>query len=179
MVNEYKKVPLIKTKRQRRRVMASLYIYLSREVKKRKDYEEKQGKQNDKQCLNYYVDGMRIFYEKGMFYIRLNDIEDPIPDVISDIVVGFSSRDLISLEPKREIGFYKLKTAIATVDIQGNYIDVRINAKKIEHLKELYYKIREGTILPSKSWKGEQTSQKTKEKKKKSLYIRFRDFMLP
>ena len=146
--------------------MSSIYVYLSEEVKNKEGYEEKQRSERGQQWKEYRIAGMYLFRDKERPYISLSEIECPIPEIVSDIVVGFSLRDWIPSRPKRINGIYKLETATATVDTSGDRTEVRITAEKLEDLRELYYKIRAGQTFPSENWEAEQItdpSPKTEE----------------
>lgn len=151
--------------------MSSIYVYLSESVKDKESYEEKPRSQGGQQWKDYHVAGMSLFHDKGRPYVSLGDIESPIPEILSDIVVGLSLYEWIPSRPKRINGIYKLGTATATVDTSGDRIEVRITAEKLEDLRGLYYKIRAGQILPSENWEEEQisdSSQKAGETKVKA-----------
>jgi len=149
--------------------MSSIYVYLSKEVEKKEGYEEKQRGKDSEQYKDYSIAGMHIFRDKGKPYIMLGEVENSIPEVVSDIVVGVSLHDWIPLTPKRIKGVYKLKSATAIVDLSGDRTEVRITAEKIEDLRELYYKIRTGQILPSENWEAEQITESPVKKKCKGL----------
>ena len=156
--------------------MASIFIYLQEEIKNRSDFKEAKGY---KDCVEYYVGEIRIFRDGGGFYILRREVEDNIPEILRGVVRRVSLREWQSYSISRRIcGKYSCKTASAVVDTQisnneGGW-DLRIIGNNFEDVKELYYKIRSGRILPSENWEAEQITEPPVKKKIKGFFGWFR-----
>ena len=134
----------------------SINVYLKgEEVRELKDFVQKTE-------IEYCIPGVKLWYEKGRWYTRLNDLSEPVPPVLADIVEEISFHGKIPFYVSREAGIYRYNTAEAEVDLNKSSDDewneVRINAKKMEDLRELFRRIKIGSIRPEpgESYGGEQ-----------------------
>ncbi|QQG46452.1 MAG: hypothetical protein HYY55_01230 [Candidatus Niyogibacteria bacterium] len=100
------------------------------------------------------ISGVKLLRDKGRWYISLGKLTDPIPEAVTDIVDEVSLHEYA--DTQREIGIYRHKSAEAEVDKSGGGRMIRIRAKRMEDLLELYRKIRVGSIRPEQSYEGQQ-----------------------
>lgn len=139
----------------------SINVYLKGdEVTKLKDFKTKQMQNRDRQWEEYGLPGVSIWREKGRWYITLNEPTEPIPAAVAGIVEEISFRVWIPGSPSREAGIYRHESAEAEVGTDKSSGDlkyeIRIRAKNMADLLELYRKIRIGSIRPAQSYEGEQ-----------------------
>ncbi|MDP2676188.1 MAG: minor capsid protein [bacterium] len=109
----------------------------------------------------FEVPGLDIWHEEGRWYTILYDVNAPVPAEVADIVEEISLYDLIPASPKRESGIYRYKSAEAEIEPDGGEkprIQVRIRAKKMDDLRELFRSIKAGSIRPEKSYENRQIS---------------------
>ena len=87
--------------------------------------------------------------------IRLNSgdlLQANVDKALLPFVTGYHFVDNfnVGLEPKRQLGHYRLGTAFALLEIAGdNHYHVKVHAKTIEDLRDLYHLIRAGKIWPA------------------------------
>lgn len=121
---------------------------------------------NPPKKTSFQVLGTDIFYEKDRWYIPLGSVTDRIPGELFAMEVECTLHERIS--GNREAGFYRLETATAELDFPAGEdckSQLRIQAEKFQDLKELFNRIRTGTIRPrpEDSFEGAQTGQSHKE----------------
>lgn len=121
----------------------------------------------DKRWEEYELPGISLRYDKGRWFMTLNDPTEPIPAVIANLVEEISSHESIPSIPKREAGIYHHESAIAEVE-HGKHGDPRktsvdIKAKCMKDLLELSRMIKVGSTRPDESYEGEQLGMSRKE----------------
>jgi len=137
----------------------SINVYLNLEkLEAHKDFEkiERQEKTGHKWYERHLL-GMYVFSEKGRYHIAFHQVEENTPQSIKDLIEEVSLFDNLPLFPKRILGRYVTKNAVAILrnDDQGRN-QLQIVGKDMESVRELYYLIRRGKILPEESWEEEQ-----------------------
>jgi hypothetical protein len=101
----------------------------------------------------YVADGdIKLYRENGRWYIAVGSIADPIPPQVLDIVDEISFRDWVPKLSERQFGVYHLVTAEAEVDLDNGdkkpRLEISIRAKNMEDVRDLYHRIRVGSISP-------------------------------
>ena len=141
----------------------SINVYLKGdEVRKLEGFttKKRQGGKPVQEWDEHELSGVKLSHDKGRWYIMLHEPTEPVPATVVDIVEEISFYEWISLRPSREAGIYRHESAEAEVEpdkIGGdNRLKIRIRAKKMEDLLELYRKIRTGSIRPEQSYEGQQ-----------------------
>ena len=137
----------------------SVNVYLVGEkVREMSEFKIVGGKKKDGGSWKQFtLSGINLSYDKGRFYICLDQPTEKISSLLADIVDEVSFWEWFPSDPAREVGIYNHKSAEAEVESpRENSVRVRIIAKKMEDLLELYRKIRIGSIRPTKSYEGEQ-----------------------
>jgi len=146
---EPSKPSAIQTTTEERSSKMSINVYLKDEAEKRS------------------ILGVNICNKKGRWYITLNELSEPIPEKIADIVEEISLIEYLPAEPKRESGLYYHETAKAEVtpsSASGKPITkVHITATKIGDIRTLFRLIRTGKVRPDESYEQEQGGMSYKE----------------
>lgn len=159
----------------------SLYVYLrGDEVKKIEGFTTtlRQGGKPVQEWNEYKLSGVSIHYdENGRWHIFLSEPTDSVPAVVADIIEEVSLHKY--LNNRREEGIYRYESAEAEIDRQsagGKFLyRVRIKAKKMEDLLELFRNIKIGSIRPDESYEGQQNglSRAELEEELKQLQDKF------
>ena len=120
---------------------------------------------------DHLIPGVSVKEAQGRYYIVLDQMDDPVPPRLKWMVDGFSFLTNIPMDPIRQIGVYRLRSisrsvlAEAKVDRLLGYatITVLIRSKTLKHLKELWERIRLGTIRPEIPYGDEQAGLSREE----------------
>ena len=122
----------------------------------------RQSNDSDKEWNEYELPGIKLCHEKGRWHLRLHELTDPIPELVVDIVDEISFYESIPTYPERVAGIYRHESAVAEIIPEAirsdSYIRMRIVSKNMDDLRELYLKIRVGSILPEESYEEQQIS---------------------
>jgi len=136
-------------------------LYLKKDVENRKGFIEKHVDNNENSEIRCYFAGKLIYKgkpEEKLFCLEPTSFEDFIPKELQDLIISIHSYQTFSIEQfkRRRLGRYRERNAIATVGIESNnlYIFVEIVGDNLEDVKNIYYKIRAGTIYPTEDWEG-------------------------
>lgn len=111
---------------------------------------------------NYNYKGLTLYCSGGDWYFTLYNVDDNIPDALKELVERVVYMGRFSFLPAREAGEYLHESAVAKVSSidnsgKGNRENsIRIDAVKMEDLRELLKQIRVGSIRPHKSYEGPQ-----------------------
>ncbi len=101
-------------------------------------------------------------YGNGKITIYLDDLLTDVPKVLREFVEEVSYYDNFGegLSPRRRLGHYRLMSASASLEeISSNrdrHYHVKLRAKNISDLRELYQLIRLGQIWPALDYESEQ-----------------------
>jgi len=139
----------------------AINVYLKGdEVKNVEGFVTKTRKQNGQEWNEYTLPGVNLWHDKGRWHTMLHEPTEPVPVAVANIVEEISFHEWTALEPHREAGIYRHESAEAEVEpdmIGGKMkLKIRIKAKKMEDLRELYRRIRVGSIRPEQSYEGPQ-----------------------
>ena len=105
----------------------------------------------------------KLYRDNGRCYIQLSDVADSVPEEAQEIVESISFKESFPISPRRETGIYRYASATAEISRDNSLQWVNIRAKKMEHLRKLYFKIRAGDIRPKPSHEGEQGGKSQSE----------------
>lgn len=120
----------------------------------------------------YKLPGIKLSYDKGRWYVVLHEPTEQVPAAIFNIVEEISFYDLMPADFKREAGIYRHESAEAEVTSEmigggRGMIRIRIKAKKMEDLLQLFRKIKIGSIRPEESYEGQQNGMSRAELERK------------
>lgn len=138
----------------------SLRVYLSKGVKEVDGYKEHKSFNSGKEYTEYLLPGMNLYFDDDKFHINLSRPTDSIPEYLQTLVEEISFYDTIPTHPKRETGVYRLMSAEAEVEVytagKTPCYSVRIRAKEMGDIIELFRLIQTGNIRPDESFECEQ-----------------------
>lgn len=148
----------------------SINVYLKGdEVKNLEGFttKKKQGGKPVQEWDEHELSGVKLSLDKGRWYIYLSEPTEPIPAVVKDIVEEISFHGYLKAGIRREMGIYRHESAEAEIDAESAggkpmYV-VRIKAKRMENLLELFHKIKIGSIRPEESYEGQQNGMSRAE----------------
>lgn len=113
----------------------------------------------------WFVPGIiTLAHERGSCFLTLNEVSDPIPPAIKDLIGFVTLREHHSAS-KRESGIYRYETAEAEVimDSSGKSVSIFIRGKSKEDALDLLKKIKTGTIRPEESYEAPQDGMSSGE----------------
>jgi hypothetical protein len=108
------------------------------------------------------IDGAKVDDHGGAVTLYLGDLLTDVPKTFENFVSGVSHYDNFGdgLIPNRRLGQYRLGSAVAELMVVGSGRDthyhVKIKAKNLADLRELYTLIRQGQIWPAIDYETEQ-----------------------
>lgn len=110
------------------------------------------------------LNGIKLeVYESGTVTLYPGDLLAAVDKSLLPFVheCSFYENFGYGLQPKRQLGHYRLGNAVAELEIVGGgrgdyHYHVRVRAKTIEDLRELYRLIREGQIWPAIDYETKQ-----------------------
>lgn len=156
----------------------SINVYLKDEVIKLPGYICKPWGHKGQSGENHIISGVTLLRDKGRWYIMLHEPTDQVPEAVADLVEEISFYEWIPSSPKREAGIYRHETAEAEVqpylDGKNNRNQVRIKAKKMEDILNLFRMIKIGSIRPEESYEGQQSGMSRAELEKENEGLRDR-----
>ena len=142
----------------------AIEVYWNEKVRMREDFKvshkiSKDGQEWDEHQLNH----INVFFSEGRMHSIIHYLDQPLPAWMEGLYSELSFCEWFPIEPKREKGVYKLRSARADLDTgrsgKDQHHSVRIVGQKLEDMAELYNLIRSGRILPSESWEDEQMTE--------------------
>lgn len=108
------------------------------------------------------IDGVKVNdYGNGKIVAYSGDLLTDVPKALQNCVAEVSYYDSFGygLSPRRRLGHYRLGSAIAELEEIGgdnrHYL-LKIRAKNMADLRELYNLIRQGQIWPALDYEAEQ-----------------------
>lgn len=135
-------------------------VYLSDEVKNVTGFADlKNGDGSPKRGIP--DQGITLYLDDGRWYTKIN-LGDQIPKVLKGVVEEISVIEFVPVYNAREWGVYRLKTARAEVSPESsgknNCLCIKLTAKNLDDLCELFHQIKVGSIrpLPEDSYEGPQ-----------------------
>ncbi|MDO8469583.1 MAG: hypothetical protein Q7S84_01000 [bacterium] len=114
------------------------------------------------------INDLTLYGSDGRLHASLGSENDEIPESLMEYVVGFSLHETVVKTGTREAGIYKHETAEAEVEFsqydarRESYI-VKITGEKMGDVRELFHKIKAGSVRPDESYEGEQLGLSRKE----------------
>ncbi|MDO8559209.1 MAG: hypothetical protein Q7R84_02650 [bacterium] len=139
----------------------SVNLYLNDNVRKSELFKSEPYRNGTGDQMTF--DGMSIFGEKGRLHIIWGN-DDPIPEILKNLVEEVSCHEVIPQMGHRESGIYRHETAECelTPEDYGNakrekpMYRLKITAKNLEDIQAIMHKIKTGTISPDESYEGNQ-----------------------
>ena len=95
----------------------------------------------------------------GIVYVCEGDLQYEIPTDLEKFVTEISYYDNFGngLHPTRRLGEYRLGTAVGGLETVGSsHYHLKLRAKNMNELRELFQLIRQGQIWPAKDYEAEQ-----------------------
>lgn len=143
----------------------SVNVYLKgEEVQKLEGFtiRKRQGGKPIQEWDEYEVPGVKLFRDKGRWFVMLSE-SDPVPEAVKDIVEEISFHAIIPRLAAREAGIYRHESAKAKVKPWNSghewKLEIRIEGKEMEDIRELFHKIEVGSIRPEESYEGPQSGK--------------------
>lgn len=145
----------------------STYVYFDSKIKEHAGFKSRPYKDSSGDDMKIF--GENLFQELGGLRMTLGDGEE-VPEELMNLVQGVSLHENIACTPARERGIYRHQSAEGEVDVySGGRITqyaVKIRGKELADVRELYQKIRVGTIRPETSYDGPQGGKSRTELEK-------------
>lgn len=126
--------------------------------------EEWRGRGNDRRQYKVLTfNGIKLDdYESGKITLCPRDLLAEVETPLLPFVAEYSYYDNFGngLVPQRRLGQYRLASAVAELEVVGSGRDihyrVKVRAKNMSDLRELYHLIRQGQIWPALDYEAEQ-----------------------
>lgn len=143
-------------------------VYLKEEIKESEGFEEKEesGGKPTQHWTTFHFKGIRLSFDNGVYTLYLHELEDEVPDCLTDFVTGISVKEGFPARPARKLGIYEHEGASAKLDVNMYHreeMEVWITGDKMESVRALYYLIRSGKTQPKESWSEEQEEETSEE----------------
>ena len=134
----------------------SINVNLKPEIEDREDFTATKRSDKGQIWYDYFLPGIKIYREKGRFHMILHNLTESVPEILENLVEEISCYEQFPSTPRRTVGVYQYESAKAVLDKYSDRLEVRITGKTIEDVRDIYYRIRAGKIVPTERWDEEQ-----------------------
>jgi hypothetical protein len=148
----------------------SVRLYLVKEIENKDGYKKEESETSPGWIYCFFANKQIYSGQSGAkeFHLDINDVDESIPKQFQGLISGVSlQKEIPRVVFDRLCGRYQKGTAIATIDSKShideekrkNFLYLRIVGDNLEDVRELYYQIRAGQILPFENWEAPQITR--------------------